>query len=293
MAGLLMMGACAHSQVGPQAQTDARAGEEAVCRIADASRPLPADVGETSGLARGIQNPDLLWTHNDSGGEPEIFALGLDGSLKSRVRITGAQAIDWEDIESGRCGNAGCLYVADIGDNAGRRSSVTIYEIVEPVLPAREQQTQRTMHARYADGPQDAEALFRLPSGELYVITKGRQKTIKLYRLEAGSDASTGVLQPIREIAPQPHSELDRVTAATASPDGRWIAMRTYATLYLYRTEDLLEGNLAARTFALGQVAERQGESITLDNDGTVWLTSEAENPRDLPTIARLSCTLR
>jgi hypothetical protein len=264
-----------------------------VCRIEQNTRPLPVEVRETSGLARGIQNGDVLWTHNDSGSEPEIFALGLDGSVKTRVSIKGARETDWEDMAAGRCGSGACLYIADTGDNYGERTRITVYEINEPTLSTSEQPVLRTMHARYPDGPQDAEALFRLPSGELYIVTKGRQKDIKLYRLNPSGDTTTAVMELVREIAPKPASPTEWVTAATASPDGKWVAIRSYSTLYLYRTDDLMQGNLAPRSFALAPLGEKQGEAIALGDDGTVWLSSEAEDMKDVPTFAKLSCTLQ
>ena len=263
------------------------------CSVASATRALSADVRETSGLARGRTNPDVLWTHNDSGNQPEIYALGEDGTVRARVAVSGVVFTDWEDLEAGSCTAGHCLYIADIGDNAGRRSHISIYELTEPALSATTVAASRVIEARYADGPQDAEALFRLPSGEFYIVTKGRQKSIKLYRLSMAGANGRGTLQLVREIAPQPSAEPDRVTAATMSPNGEWVAIRTYANLYLYRTADLLQdGGVPAVTYSLLPLAEKQGESITLADDGTLWMTSEAERKKDLPTMASLKCTL-
>ena len=274
----------------PPAPSSQPAGA-ASCTVAQALTTLPEDVRETSGLAVSLRHPGILWTHNDSGGDPEIYALGEDGVVKARIRVGGATVTDWEDIEGAPCDSGSCLYVADIGDNAGRREYITIYEIKEPDLSSREV-TARAIHARYLDGPQDAEALIRLPSGEMHIVTKGRQGSIKLYRYSPAGANGRGTFQPVREIAPQPANELDRVTAATTSPDGKWVAIRTYTNLYIYRTADLTGTGSAALTYSLAELKEKQGESITLSNDGEVWLTSEAENKKDLPTLAKLTCVL-
>ena len=259
------------------------------CAVVQQLQPLPEDGRETSGLTVGRRHPDLLWTHNDSGFEPFIYELDHNRTLKAFFRVTGGEVTDWDDMEAGECETGSCLYVADIGDNAGARSSVMVYEIPEPELPATEVAPIRTLHVRYPDGAQDAEAFFRLPSGEMYIVTKGRQGTIKLYRLAAGGGE---VLALVREVLPHPENERDRVTAATASPDGKWVAIRTYRTLYIYRTDDLTGDGAAARTFSLVGLNEKQGESVTLANDGSMWLTSEAEDPKDMPMIGRLSCAL-
>jgi hypothetical protein len=262
------------------------------CTVEQPMTSLPAEVRETSGLAWGRANRDVLWTHNDSGGSPEIFALDLNGTVRARIPVKGASAVDWEDMDSGPCGNQNCLYVADIGDNAGKRKSVAIYEITEPILPAQEAMVRRVLSANYADGAQDAEAFFRLPSGEMYLVSKGRHRDIALYHLRADQQGGTGTLQRVRSIAPHPEDELDRVTAATASPNGHWVAIRTYRTLQIYRTPELLAGGPPFIRFSLAELGERQGESVALDDQGAVWSTSEAELA-GAPTLAKLSCGLR
>src|SRR5262245_45881211 len=100
-------------------------GAEQPCRIASGLSRLP-DLPEASGLAASRRNPGVLWTHNDSG-DPFVFAITSTGGVKGRVRVTGAQVWDWEDIAVGPCPKGTCLYIADIGDNDRRRRSVTIY----------------------------------------------------------------------------------------------------------------------------------------------------------------------
>jgi hypothetical protein len=46
-------------------------------------------------------------------------------------------------------------------------------------------------------------------------------------------------------------------------------------------------------TYALASLGQKQGESIVLENEGRVWLSSEAEQLNLLPTLAGLRCTLR
>ncbi len=262
------------------------------CTIATATKPIPTEVRETSGLARGRTNPDVFWTHNDSGNETELFALSTDGTLAARVTIEGAKLSDWEDIEAGPCGDANCLYLADTGDNAERRARITIHEVIEPKLPATTARINRSIVARYSDGPQDAEALFRLPDGELFIVSKGRRKPIAVYQLRNGGANGEATLERVRELFPAPTDERDRVSAATASPNGEWVAIRTYRTLYIFGTQQLLNGGEAAITFSLEPLAEKQGEAVALDDDGKVWLTSEAEQKKDQPTMASLQCTL-
>lgn len=100
---------------------------------------------ELSGLAWSRANTDLLWTHNDSGDGPRVFAISASGAARGELSIQGATATDWEDIAIGPCGAASCLYIADIGDNALARGMVRIYEVDEqPQLGGTASTTART-----------------------------------------------------------------------------------------------------------------------------------------------------
>jgi hypothetical protein len=263
------------------------------CRADGQSAVLPDEVRESSGLAQSRRDPALLWTHNDAGNGAEIFALDASGALAQRVRIAGAEATDWEDIESGACETGDCLYIGDIGDNDAERSRITIYRIDEPSAGAAESGTAVALHARFAEGPRDAEGLFALPSGDLYVVTKGRTGPVELYRFPSPQvPGETATLERVRELFPAPGHDDDRVTAATASPDGRWVAVRSYRNLYLYRADDLVGGGEADPTVIdLSPLGQAQGESVVIAADGTVWLTTEAENKEARPRWTRLQCT--
>ena len=112
------------------------AQDTAPCTIATNARELHSDILETSGLALSRRTPGVLWTHNDSGNEPFLYALDSTGTIMGHVRVSGAALIDWEDMAAGPCNAGTCLFIADIGDNPGRRDSISIYVVPEP-LPDR------------------------------------------------------------------------------------------------------------------------------------------------------------
>ena len=269
--------------------------EDEVCRIPGPSTTLPAEVRETSGLAQSRRHPHVVWTHNDSGNDAVLFGIDSAGAMVARVPVSGVTTLDWEDLALGPCGEGNCLYIADIGDNARIRETISVYLVPEPALEAKEVAPLRRIEARYPDGAQDAEALFVLPDGRMHIVTKGRHGVIGLYRFPAGSASSDGVvtLERVRDLLPRPRTQLDRVTSAAANRDGRWVAIRTYRTLYLYAAEGLQStSGPAPLTYDLRTLRERQGESVTFTDSGELRLTSEAEKRRDLPTMARLQCDL-
>jgi hypothetical protein len=267
-----------------------------VCRIPGPARTMPAEVRETSGLAQSRRYPELVWTHNDSGNDDVLYGIDSTGAIVARVPVNGVSTMDWEDLALGPCGAGHCLYIADIGDNARIREAITVYVVPEPELDAKGVDVQRRIDAKYPDGAQDAEALFVLPDGTMHVVTKGRHGDIALYRFpKAGGAAGQAVtLERVRTLFPQPRTQLDRVTSAAASGDGRWVAIRTYRTLYLYQAEALqTKSGPNPLTYDLRTLKERQGESVTFTDKSELRLTSEAEKKRDLPTMARLQCELQ
>jgi hypothetical protein len=261
------------------------------CEIVILNQPLSPDVRETSGLARSRRADDLFWTHNDSGNEPILFGLNGEGEIVARVGIEGANFRDWEDIEAGRCPGGNCLLLADVGDNDGRRDDVAVYRVTEPATGAKTVAVLDVIRAGYPDRPQDAEAVFQLSSGEIFLVTKGRHGPVALYRLpNPGSGA--GPMTKVRDLWPQPSERADWITSATTTPDGRLVILRSYRTLYFFRPQDLLKGEGPSARFDLVGLDHLQGEAIAVSNDGTVWLTSEARGKNGFPGWSRLTCAL-
>lgn len=264
-----------------------------VCRVLDSGRALPDEVRESSGLAQSRRDPDLFWTHNDAGNEPELFAVDGSGRLVQRVRVAGAELADWEDLESAPCEAGACLFVGDIGDNDAERERITVYRVPEPEGGATTTARAEALHARFPDGPRDAESLFALPDGALYLVTKGRDGPIALYRYPAPlRPGETVELERVRQLFPRPEDKDDRVTGAASTPDGRWVGIRSYRNLYLYRSADLLGGGAAEPVVVdLTPLGQEQGESLAITRDGTVWMSSEAENKNARPSWSRVQCT--
>src|SRR4029453_5639370 len=52
-------------------------------------------IQESSGLALSRRHPEVLWTHNDSGDRPRLYAVGADGRTLATRALAGVQARDW------------------------------------------------------------------------------------------------------------------------------------------------------------------------------------------------------
>ncbi len=116
------------------------------------------DLIEVSGIAIGSEG--VIWVHNDSGSVPRLWALDDSGEVLRTVAIS-ARNIDWEDISIGPGpGGVAYLYLADIGDNLGRRASVTIHRFVEPGSSDDRAEEIESLSVTYPGGPVDAESFF-------------------------------------------------------------------------------------------------------------------------------------
>jgi hypothetical protein len=262
------------------------------CKTVAGLSRLP-DLPEASGIAVSRKTAGVIWSINDSG-RPVIHALNEAGAVVGRVRIAGAEVQDWEDVSVAACPRGTCVYLADIGDNNARRNRITIYRVAEPDAKADTTEIAEALHATYPDQPQDAEALFVTPQGQMFVVTKGDTGPIALYRFPSEFRAGASVqLQRVSAlpIGQSRGDDRSRVTDAETSPDGLWVGVRTHDEVVFYRTSDLVSGSPQERVRAdIKSLREPRGEGVAIGPGGIVYLVGEGVTGAG--TFARLACTL-
>ncbi|MBW3570700.1 MAG: hypothetical protein KY467_06310 [Gemmatimonadetes bacterium] len=291
VAALVPSGACERPGENDAAPRAGQPGQ--TCRVVRSAIALPPDVAESSGAAFDPRAEGVFWTHGDSGADPVIFAFGADGQPAARVVVAGARNRDWEDLAIGPCGGGGdCVYLADIGNNLGRQRDAVLYRVPLPALTDSATAPAEEFRARFPGEALDAEALFVTTDGGVFLINKGQHDEIELWRWPTPLEAGPVDLVRIRTLAPEPGHPGDAVTSAGASQDGRWVAVRTYTRLLLYRTADLLGSGQPAFSMDLAPLAEPQGEGVAMRSDGTVLLTSESGGHGLAAQAAWLQCPL-
>lgn len=244
------------------------------------------ELKESSGVAVSRAQPGVLWSINDSGNDPVLFATDTLGQDRGTFTVAGATNEDWEAIRLAPCGTRACLYIGDIGDNEGNRHDIVIYRVPEPVAPraaggrAPPRGTARAtaLRVRYPDGPHDAESLLVTPAGDLLILTKGG-KAIRLYRVPASAWGARGtvIAESLGTVPIVPETaSLRLVTDAALAPDGLRVAVRTYREIFFLRlTGRRLEPDdppRACDTFGI----QLQGEGVDWLDQHTLVLTSEA-----------------
>jgi hypothetical protein len=265
-------------------------------------------VNESSGIAASRRNKGVLWTHNDSGGSPFIFAFDRQGKHRGVWRITGAGAVDWEDMAIGPGPTRGLsyLYIGDIGDNLKKRNQITVYRAPEPQITPKDSSSTiknplktaaaDVIRLKYPDGKYDAETLLIHPvTGDLYVITKVRGAAARVYKLKAPAPKSGVSTLSYVGTFRFPNPFLGFVTGGDISPDGR----RVVISDYLGACEFILPDK---RGIAFDEIwkqspqpvdiggfpgVRRQGEAICYRADGLAILATSEGLPCPLIEAAR------
>ena len=198
-------------------------------------------INESSGIAASRRNPGMLWTHNDSGDGPFVYAFDRQGKHRGVWRVDGAKAIDWEDMAVGPGPKPGqsYLYMGDIGDNSKNRNEIVVYRAPEPrIIDSDSSSTAKNpriteladvIRLNYPDGKHDAESLLVHPAtGDLYIITKIRGAAAGVYKLKAPLPV-TGISTLVRvgEIRLN-DMFVGWFTGGDVSPDGRKVVMCDY-----------------------------------------------------------------
>jgi len=258
---------------------------------------------ESSGLVAS-SSPGVYWTHNDSGDGPFLYGIDETGAARGVWRVTGAQAIDWEDISAGPGPqrNSRYLYIGDIGDNDSRRPEIVVYRVLEPLITAADSGSTKArprvtaaaeaIRLRYPDGSHDAETLLVHPSsGDLYVITKVLLANPVVYKATAPlSPTGSITLVRIAELS-VPSLIGGFITGGSVSPDGRRVALCDYLQGYEVvlpssgSFDDIWKQPMS--TIDLG--TRSQGEAIAYRLDGRALLmTSEGKRSPLIQVLRRL-----
>jgi hypothetical protein len=264
-------------------------------------------VKESSGVAASRRNTNLFWTHNDSGDGPFVYAFDRQGKHRGVWRVTGAEAIDWEDMAVGPGPERGrsYLYLGDIGDNSRQREHISVYRVAEPRVTANDssstvQNPLKTAAAdvirlRYPDGKHDAEALLVQPtSGDLYIVTKVMGGAAGVYKLKAPFSVS-GVSTLVRIGDVRVSSMLGGFfTGGDISPDGRRVVLCDYLVAGEFTLPngrgigfDEIWKQAPIRVDIGDRGIRRQGEAICYRADGRALLITSEGTPCPLIEVVR------
>jgi autotransporter-associated beta strand protein len=242
---------------------------------------------EASGIVASRMNPNVLWSHNDSGNAAQIFSMTPAGASLGTYTISGARNIDWEDIAMGPGPIAGqqYLYIGDIGDNSAKRKNISIYRLPEPMVSDTQAPVSTSVSGAvkltfaYPGGPRNAESMFVDPlTNDIYIITKSTTSQ-QLYR--AAYPQSTNGTNTLELMATFKGPNLP--TAADISPDGNEIIVRSKdaasGRMYVRKAGGTITSAFKSAPIIIPLHLETQGEAIAFDPTGRgYYTTSEGGN---------------
>ncbi len=281
-----VLGACSRSKPPPPAAPPPEAANQIPaqgipgCTLygePQKSGTVPDVLAELSGLAASQRHPGAFWAHNDSGNAFELFAMDAKGGILARLKLTGAEPRDVEDVTVGPCASGDpspCVYLADIGDNFARREQVRLYRLPEPEALEDATVPVEVLPFVYPDGPRDAESvIIDARSGRLAVISKSLDSLGDVFALE-GLRAGTVIQAKKLGTLTAPQGMDRATTAASLHASGERLLLRTYSRAYelrrpgAARLEDLLQGQLVE----VPSGSQAQAEAITYLHDGNGYL---------------------
>lgn len=248
-----------------------------------AGRLRGTDLEELSGLAASRAHPGLIYGHADSGDRARVFVLDGTGNQVAELSVTGAAAVDWEDLAVTPCGAASCVIVADTGDNSRERDEVVLYRFVEPTAAPRGAGSvaAEALRVRYPGGARDVEAIAA-DGDTVLLISKEMSQAATAF---AVTWPSTPTTTPVTATA---IGTMDLIVITGADlfrgPCGARLLVRTYLAVWLFEgPEDAtLADLLAAPRRTLVTPAEDQGEAIAWNVSGDAYWTASEGAQQDL-----------
>lgn len=237
------------------------------------------DLLEISGVAASRINAGILYIHNDSGNSAQVYLTDATGADKGTLTLTTVGNRDWEDIAVGPGPVAGTsyIYVADIGDNDAKYSSVFIYRFPEPNLTGKTMPFVTNITAvdvielKYPDGPRNAETLMVDPlTKDMYIASKESNISKVYVARYPQSTTATTTLSPVVQLY------FNKATSGDISPDGTEILLRSNQSIWYWK---LSAGtSISAGLITPPQIApyannEPQGEGVGFAADGSGYYT--------------------
>jgi hypothetical protein len=251
------------------------------------------EIRESSGLSAS-ECQDVLWTHNDSGNDPLVYAMSTEGRHLGTWRVDGAQNVDWESVATYKEPGGKCfLVLGDIGDNDEMRGELDIYRVVEPTAstatasatsasPLRTEPAQ-AMKFSYPDGSNNAETILVHPwTGDIYVVTKEKSGPAGVFRIRPafGTDAAVRG-EKVADVS-VPSEPEGLLTGGSISPDGRRVMLCDLKGGYELVLPDGATDPDAVwqqKAMAVDLGDREQGEGVSYSRDGlSLFASSEKKN---------------
>jgi hypothetical protein len=253
-----------------------------------------SEITESSGLTLSRCQDSVLWTHNDSGDGPYVFAMDRTGTHLGTWNVTNARNLDWEGIAAYKDATGKCfIYIGEIGNSKdGERLEHTIYRFAEPTVEEPQRGTSREtaiatepaieLRFSYPDRRRNAEVLVVDPtSGSIYVVTKEKSEPAAVYKLNPEFGGQKQIAVKIGEVT-VPAIPFGMLTGGDVSPDGKRLILCDYFAAYEFKKPDgsnSFDDIWKQKPVVIELGKRKQGEAVAYSLDGSsIIATSEGKN---------------
>lgn len=244
---------------------------------------MPKKIKESSAV-EVTEKSDLIWTVEDSGNAPQLFALDIKGELVHTVTITDAQNNDWEDLTSDKQGN---LYIGDFGNNKNERKDLSIYKISASDLNKKETSVAEKISFFFPEQtlfpPKKSERFYDVESfflfkDHFYLFTKNRSSkfdgTTLLYQVPNESGNHPAKL--ISSFKTCDNFNHCAVTSADISPDGKKVALLNSDKVWIF-TDFNSNNFLSGKVKQIDLKSFTQKEGICFVGNEKLYITDEKD----------------
>lgn len=244
---------------------------------------MPKQIKEASAV-EVTEKSDLIWTLEDSGNEPQLFALNFKGEIANTVKIIDAENNDWEDLTSDKDGN---LYIGDFGNNDNDRKDLAIYKISASDLSKKKTSVAEKITFFYPQQtlfpPKKSERFYDVESfflfeDNFYLFTKNRSSkfdgTTLLYQVP--NQPGNHPAKLISSFKTCENFNYCAVTSADISPDGKKIALLSADKVWLF-TDFTSTNFLSGKVEQIELNSFTQKEGICFVSNDKVYITDEKD----------------
>jgi hypothetical protein len=229
---------------------------------------LNSALEEISGLE--IVNDSIFVAINDSGNEPIVFYLNERGEIIHQLLLKNANNLDWEDLT---IDENKTIYVADIGNNALKKSNFCVYSFSfdEGLLNDTIEANKITFSYPLEFGNQDCESIV-FYKDQLLLFTKNTKDKLKdqhyvfslnpILQNQVAEHVTSFNLWKTRKY------QLDELTSVAAYKDTLYFL--TYSKIYVQTLENINQKPL--KKYSLGLLSQKEAISV---NDNYIYIGNE------------------
>lgn len=193
-------------------------------------------INESSGLACSTRDKHLIWTHNDSGHMPIIYAMNHKGKDLGSFHLDNIESYDWEDMDAFIYQGKHYLLIADTGDNLRMRWDYRISVIKEPKIKNKSHSSISptwSFSFKYADNQfYDVESVAVDVLREKIILLTKRTSHAMIFELPL-KPLDTDTIQIAVKVGE--FTSISKASALDISADGQLLSINTYRRVHRFR----------------------------------------------------------